>query len=184
MSALKEKRILNIQYTSGHGRRIGGHFVPLKIEYSPKNDKFRIYCFWLKKGNAVNNAIINLGRIDRVNFTDRIFVRPFSERKYFEAEKSRYPVVIRLTPERNAVERFMMEFASYEKHTDRDLKTGVCTVTMQYEKQDETEILIRLLSYGPVLEILGPDSFRKQAAERVKKQMKLINKQTENEVPN
>ena len=170
LAAVKEKRILNIQFTSGHGRRIAGHFVPLKIEYSPKNDKFRVYCYWLKKGKIINHSIINIGRIDRVNATDRTFARQLSEKSYFAAERCKEPIVVKVTPERNAIERFMPEFASYKKHTDRDLETGVCTVKMWYENQDETEMLIRLLSYGPVLEILGPPAIRKQAAERIAKQ--------------
>ena len=170
--AMKEKRILNIQYTSGHGHRIGGHYVPFKIEYSPKNDKFRVYCYWLKR-KAVKRSLINIARIDRVNATDRILTKSTSEKKFFEAERCKEPVLIRLTAERNAVERFMMEFASYEKHTERDLDTGICTVKMWYDGLDETEILIRLLSYGPVLEILGPPNFRRHAAERVFNQAKL-----------
>ena len=177
LSALKEKRVLLIQFTSGRGKRITGHFVPLKIEYSPKNDKFRVYCYWLKNKRIVNSGIINIGRIDRVNTTENTFIRQFSEKRFFAAERCKEPVVIRVTPERNTVERFMMEFASYEKHTDRDLETGVCTVKMWYERQDETEILIRLLSYGPTLEILCPERFRKQAVQRVLKQTELLKQQ-------
>ena len=43
-----------------------------------------------------------------------------------------------------------------------------------YDKQDETELLIQLLSFGPVLEILGPPAFRAQAAERVARQYALL----------
>ena len=70
----------------------------------------------------------------------------------------------------------MAEFASYEKRTERDLETGKCTVSLWYDKQDETELLIRLLGFGPVLEIMGPPDFRKQAAQRVKKQAELLAK--------
>ena len=86
--------------------------------------------------------------------------------------------MIRVTTERNAVERFFMEFASYEKRAERDLETGNCTVKLWYDKQDETELLIRLLSFGPVIEILGPADFRRQAAERVKRQWEMIGEQS------
>ena len=83
-------------------------------------------------------------------------------------------MTVRVTTERNAVERFLMEFASYEKHTERDVETGTLTVQLYYDKQDETELLIQLLSFGPVLEILGPPDFRAQAADRVLRQYEML----------
>ena len=68
----------------------------------------------------------------------------------------------------------MLEFASYEKHTVRDLETGQYRVELWYDEQDETELLIRLLSFGPVIEILGPQSLREQAKLRIKMQAELI----------
>ncbi len=76
--------------------------------------------------------------------------------------------------ERNGVERFMLEFASFEKHTVRDLEKNEYTVELWYDEQDETEVLIMLLSFGPVIEILGPDNLRLQAKERPERQYKLL----------
>ena len=68
----------------------------------------------------------------------------------------------------------MMEFAAYEKHTVRDLETGEYTVELWYDESDETELLIQLLSFGPVIEILGPSRLRGLAKERVSRQYKLL----------
>ena len=162
--------MLDIDYTSGHGKRIRRPFVPLKTEYSPKNDKFRLYCLMLRGGGRVSYAIINLGRITQINETPMIWDKPVNA----EEPQAKECAEIRITPERNAVERFMMEFASYRKHTERDLETGICTVKLWYDNRDETELLIRLLGFGPVLEILGSENLRKQAAERVFKQKALL----------
>ncbi|WP_072947740.1 WYL domain-containing protein [Ruminococcus flavefaciens] len=56
----------------------------------------------------------------------------------------------------------------------RDLETGQYTVELWYDEQDETELLIMLLSFGPVIEILGPDNLRSQAKERLEKQYRLL----------
>jgi predicted DNA-binding transcriptional regulator YafY len=93
---------------------------------------------------------------------------------YFSSRKCDSPAVIKVTSERNGVERFMLEFASYEKHTVRDLETGEYIVELWYDKQDETELLICLLSFGPVIEILGPKPLREQAAMRVRRQAELL----------
>ena len=72
-----------------------------------------------------------------------------------------------------------MAFASYEKRADRDLENGGCVVTLHYDKSDETELLIRLLSFGAAVEILSPGELRRQAAKRVARQSELTIKNDE-----
>ena len=38
---------------------------------------------------------------------------------------------------------------------------------------DETEILIRILAFGPLIEVMGPDDFRDKIKERLLRQRKL-----------
>lgn len=174
LNAVKTGEILEIAFTSGHGQRIRKRFLPLKIEYSAKNDKFRVYCQLIKAGRISDSGIINIGRIEEVIRTGHFCTIPVNMDKYFAERKCAEPVTVRVTTERNAVERFFMEFAPYEKQSERDLVSGNCTVKLWYDKQDETELLIRLLSFGPVIEILGPPDFRHKAAERVMKQNELL----------
>ena len=181
LEAVKMRKIVYIEFVSGHGKRMGGKFVLLKMEYSPKNDKFRVYCYLLRNDRIKSSGIINIGRITNIIDTGRVFRTPVSMDEYFSSRKCSSPAVIKVTNERNGVERFMLEFASYEKHTVRDLETGEYTVELWYDTQDETEVLIQLLSFGPVIEILGPQNLRKQAAARIKKQAELLEKYREEE---
>ena len=174
LNAIKNRKILYIEFVSGHGKRMSGKFVMLKMEYSPKNDKFRAYCYLLRNDKIKSSGIINIGRITNIVDTGRIFRTPVSMDDYFLSRKCDSPAVIKVTSERNGVERFMLEFASYEKHTVRDLETGEYIVELWYNEQDETELLICLLSFGPVIEILGPKPLREQAAMRVRRQADLL----------
>lgn len=176
LEAVKGRKIVWIEFVSGHGKRMSGKFVLLKMEYSPKNDKFRAYCFHLRHDRKNDSGIINIGRITKIVDTGRVFRTPVSMEKYFSSRKCSLPAVIKVTTERNGVERFMMEFASYEKHTVRNLETGQYMVELWYDEQDETELLIRLLSFGPVIEILGPPHLRKLAGARIKRQAELLEK--------
>lgn len=173
LEAVKRRKIVYVEFVSGHGKRMSGKFVLLKMEYSPKNDKFRAYCYLLRNDKVKSSGIINIGRITNITDTGRAFRTPVSIDDYFLSRKSSSPAVIRVTPERNGVERFMLEFASYEKHTVRNLETGNYTVELWYDAQDETEVLIRLLSFGPVLEIIGPPKLREMAKLRIKRQAEL-----------
>lgn len=174
LNAIKNRKILYIEFVSGHGKRMSGKFVMLKMEYSPKNDKFRAYCYLLRNDKIKSSGIINIGRITNIVDTGRVFRTPVSMDDYFLSRKCDSPAVIKVTSERNGVERFMLEFASYEKHTVRDLETGEYIVELWYDKQDETELLICLLSFGPVIEILAPKHLRDQAAMRVRRQVELL----------
>lgn len=188
LAAAKSREILEIKFTSGHGQHIHGFFLPLKIEYSRKNDKFRAYVFaWHDEasvGKSRGSGKINIGRIEEIIPTGRIYRRKISMDWYFNSRKCREPVTVFVSTQRNAVERFMMEFAAYEKRTERDTETGCCTVKIWYDRQDETELLIRLLSFGPTIKILGPESFKRQAVQRVKRQYELIYGSDENEENN
>lgn len=174
LSAVKNREILEIAFMTGKNVLRRNKFLPVKIEYSRKNDKFRVYCYSVHKNKITGNGIINIGRIISAVNTHIVFPDCISIDDIFESRKAAEPVTVKVTTERNAVERFMMEFAAYEKHTERSAETGECLVKIYFDKQDETELLIRLLSFGPVIEILGPDDFRNQARERIIKQYHLI----------
>ena len=175
LEALKYRTILDISFWGRYQNRISGQYVPVKIQYSEKNDKFRLYCYEVKTGKHYGSTIINIGRIEKAENTGESYNGEISAERLFAERRCSEPALLRVTPERNAVERFMNEFSAYEKQSERDLETGICTVKLWYDKFDETELLIRLLSFGPVLEILGPPDFRKQAADRVMRQAELLN---------
>ena len=174
LDAVKHRRMVDISFHTGRGKRASGRFVLLKIEFSPKNGKFRAYCYLLRNDKIRSSGLINIGRIESITDTGRVFRTPVSMDDYFSSRKCKEPAVIRVTNERNGVERFMLEFASFEKHTVRDLEKNEYTVELWYDEQDETEVLIMLLSFGPVIEILGPGKLRSQARERLERQYGLL----------
>ncbi|MDE5771133.1 MAG: WYL domain-containing protein [Ruminococcus sp.] len=176
LNALKSHEILEITFISGRNKRISGKYIPLKIQYSAKNDRFRLFCFSLKDGEVFHSGVINIGRIERIENTNENYEKDISTDEYFRKRKCINPVTICVTEERNAKERFFMEFAPYEKCTLSDSEDEKCIVKIWYDYQEETELLIRLLSFGPVIEILEPPEFRCQAKERIKRQYDLLNK--------
>ena len=80
-------------------------------------------------------------------------------------------MVLHITEERNALERCMMQFAFYDKETQPDAEKGGYRCNIHYNRDDETELLIRILSFGPVVRVLGPDIFIEQIQERIKNQV-------------
>ena len=177
LKAYKEKKAVFIRYLSGHGNLISMVVLPLKIEYSYKNDKFRMYCRQIgnqKNAKAFPYVTINIGRIvsaEPARNTDMVIPSGNEDLSFPDKTET---IQVRVTEERNSVERFMLEFASYPKKTVRDTKTGECTVSIECRCADETELLIRLLGFGPTIEILSPPEFREKAAQRVRRQYELF----------
>ena len=70
---------------------------------------------------------------------------------------------------RNALERVMLHFSHLEKSTVR-LEEDLYQVTLSYDREDETELLIRILSFGPMIQVISPEGFVSQIWERLEKQ--------------
>ena len=68
-------------------------------------------------------------------------------------------MILELKDERNALERFMLHFSHLKKET-RKLDDGRFMVKLHYDKEDRTEMLIRILSFGPVVKVKCRDSVR------------------------
>lgn len=162
LAALREKRKIRIRFEGRKGFPHTWVCILHRLEYSAKDDKFRVLCTAYGK-----TMTINLSRMTHCELLEA-----YDESRVSAPEIKRDTVVLHLTDERNALERVMLHFSHLQKETRR-LKDGRYEVRLTYEQEDETEILIRILSFGPVLEAVSPPEFRDKVKERIEKQMKL-----------
>lgn len=174
IKAIKEKRLVEIAFNSPKRGLIKGVYLPLKMEYSAKNDKFRVLCVKFSNSKPCCKATVNMARITALTMLDTVYNGYIDMVRYHNQTRCQTPVTIVVSDERNGIERFMTAFASYEKQSIYNSDTNKCTVKLWYDKQDETELLIQLLSFGAVLEIISPQYFRKEAAQRVARQYNLL----------
>lgn len=66
----------------------------------------------------------------------------------------------------------MLHFNHLDKEAEHTDDTHY-KITLFYEKEDETELLIRVLSCGSVSKVIFPDDFVKKLVQRLKKTEKL-----------
>lgn len=132
---------------------------PVRLEYSEKDDKFRVIT-----AGWHSVSTVNLSKI-------RSCIPYTGEKPSEGAEKAVYhdTVTVRVSDERNAMERFMLHFAHFEKQAEKQ-NDNTYLVKIKYAHNDETELVIRILSFGPMAEVLEPDNFRDLIIERLKKQ--------------
>lgn len=161
--AMHEKRKLRVRFHGHRGTRQSYICIPYKLEYSSKDDKFRLITGFRNKPLTVN-----LSRIDSVHILE-----PWDESEYLQPREREKTLVMELYDSRNALERAMLHFSDLEKETER-IDEKHYRITLNYKQGDETEILIRILSFGPVLKVIEPETMVKQIRERLERQDALL----------
>ncbi len=158
MQALRDGKDLNMTCLTKVGSIRKVTVSPYYLEYSEKDDRFRLIA-----GGKKRRLTFNLSRItgcEAVDHTgDRLPVR----------KPDTVSVTFELEDRRNALERVLLHFSHLEKETVR-LEEDRYLVTLKYDRQDETEILIRILSFGPAIKVTEPESFIDLIRERIEKQ--------------
>jgi hypothetical protein len=162
LTALKEHRRIKIYQENRCDERVSGTFIPYKIEYSSKDDKFRLITI-----GGWYGYMINIGRVKQCELLDG-----YSKKAFAPPVLRTTTLTFVLTDERNALERVMLHFSDCRKETRR-LENGKYLVTLWYKPQDVTELVIRILSFGPMIRVTAPDSFISLIKERIDKQRKL-----------
>ena len=133
---------------------------PLRLEYSEKDDKFRVATAGWRAVSTVNLAKIRSCAHD-------IGYRRVSGREKTVAHDT---ITVKIRDERNAMERFMLHFAHFEKQAEK-LGKKHYLVKIKYAHDEESEMVIRILSFGPMVEVLEPEPFRKLVVEKLEKQL-------------
>lgn len=162
LSSLKQKRKIYIRYVDGKGNQQCKICIPRKLEYSQKDDKFRLHCY-----GEYHLTTINLARIISCYLMeeyDATSMKPFVRNKRI--------LLLEITDERGALERCMLHFSNYEKIATK-LTDKIYEMELSYYKDDEMEVVIRVLSFGPLVKVKGPEHFIDLLKGRLAKQKEL-----------
>ena len=164
LEAIHQKKTISVEYTGRFGQQKRFTCAPYKIEYSEKDDKFRIIC-------NHKNSILNIARINSCELTENSKVDDISEEDLPDNRHTK--ITLEIYDERKAMERVMLAFAHFEKSAVQ-IGDEVYRLTLNYDSFDETELVVRVLSFGPMVKVLEPESFRNLIQERISKQIELM----------
>ena len=160
LTALREKKDLYISFTSGRQRQPSLVVTPHHLEYSEKDD-----CFRLIASGCRRSWVIRLSRIVDCFIVENGRALPPHPPKH-------ETLVFELEDQRHALERVLLHFSHLEKETKRLDETHY-RVTLRYDPADETEMVIRVLSFGPMIRVLEPPRFTERLRERIERQREL-----------
>ena len=67
-----------------------------------------------------------------------------------------------------------MKFACYKKQVER-VSDDKYLMTMDYNEEDETDILIQIMNFGSLVNIKSPSKLKIEMRNRLKKQIEMLN---------
>ena len=164
LEAKQKELTLDFTLRNRHGKEYRVAGIPEKIEYSEKDDKFRVVLAGRTEAHT-----INLGRIISLRFVPNAQRKTFCESGEFNTDT----IVLELTDERNALERVSMHFANLKKRTTK-IGENKYRMELEFSRDDETEMVIRLLQFGPVIKVLEPNYIVGEIVKRISMQLRLV----------
>lgn len=162
LQALREKRYVNASYRSNRGTIIvWTNLLPLSMEYSAKDDKFRLQAMADAK-----QVTLNVSRIIAAETGDTFAKQAIVADYAFNQQK----LVMEIEDVRSTMVRALLHFSDLAKETEK-LDATHYRLTVFYDKGDEAELLFRVLSFGPMLKVIEPPSFIELIREKLQKQL-------------
>ena len=158
LKALRESRNLYVAFETRLHSQLKLPVTPCCLEYSEKDDRFRLVAAGKRR-----RWVINLSRITACS--------PACENTPFPLrDADRATVTFELEDRRNAMQRVLLHFSHLQKETKRLDETHY-RVTLAYDRQDETEMVIRLLSFGSAVRVIAPERFIALIRQRIAGQL-------------
>ncbi|MBQ8896257.1 MAG: WYL domain-containing protein [Clostridia bacterium] len=149
LSALRGQNRISLTMINRRGVKMHLSLMPKKLEFSEKDDKFRLI------GETARDIVtVNLGRLTSCELCENGAQGVARPRLRDTARE----VVLDVFDERNALERVMLHFAHFEKQAVR-ISENVYRLTVKYDADDESELIIRILSFGPMVKVVAPARF-------------------------
>lgn len=159
LSAIKNHRSVRLLYQLKNGSDLWITCTPVRLEYSQRDDKFRVISWERTETRIINLAKVMLCQLGEAFEVDKENIEIYEK----------HGVELLLRDERNTLERAMLQFSIYEKITER-LDEDTYKICLKYEAEDETELIIKILGFGPTLKVLGPETFVRQIKNRLLRQ--------------
>lgn len=172
MKAIHEHRSVRVTYRGTSNETRVFLCTPNHMEYSEKDDKFRVIA-----SKSSKLSTLNMSRIVCCELLE-----PVQPKGFLPGQARQCALTFRLKDERNALNRALLHFSHFEKETVK-LSDKEYEVSLKYDREDETELLIRILSFGPMVKVVAPERFITLMRERLEKQNRLISSKLRTELP-
>ena len=162
LRAINTKQYLHLVYGRKNFSTI---YTPIHLDYSQKDDTFRLFVKEIKYP-------INLRNIKECNITTE---SPTSEEESTEYETLKLEIFDN-TKTHYHFNRAIRQFSYFKKSCKKIEKDNTYEMSVEYDSSDESEIIIKVLMFGPNMKVLEPQSVIDEIRNRVSKQEELFSR--------
>lgn len=173
LKSLYDKRTLRIKYNTMKNRVKIGEFRPIVLEFSKRNNRFQGF---FQECGTDSIYTMNVSRIEMAEETETMYDYSLAEQALISyREESTTSVVVEFYDVRNIADRILTEFSPWKKLCSYDPETEIYTFTIFYQKQDEIDLVVRLMGYGGNIRFVDKKHpICKEIQGRMNRQMELI----------
>ncbi|WP_271629059.1 WYL domain-containing protein [Caldicellulosiruptor sp. DIB 104C] len=167
--AALEKKAINYTYITRSGYRFKETGIPVKIQYSLKDDLIYAIIYSISSENFAKCVVQNLHDIsltsEKVDMTE--ISKEYEE--FLKKSSAPEPIVLEVMNTRNALERAFCLFSSFKKSARFLREKNKHQLTIYYYTFEEAEVLSRILYLGKDVVVISPEKIRNEIISRVKK---------------
>lgn len=173
LEGIYDQRTVHIKYHTMKNRIKIGEFKPIVLEFSKRNNRFQGF---FQECGSNRIYTMNASRIEVADETETSFDYASAEQAllaYREANAT--SVTVEFYDVRNIADRILTEFSPWKKRCSYNSETELYTLTIFYQKQDEVDLVVRLLGYGGNIRFTDKEHpIFKEIQSRMNRQMDLI----------
>lgn len=162
LHAIEEKKAIKISIVNRSFKKVWFSFYPIGFEYSIKDDKIRVLT------DCCRFSQFNLAKIIDCGFCDELI-----DVKECIDKKPNKELVLHIYNERNTLERAMLHFAHFKKAAEK-INDNEYILRLYYDENDEIEVVIRIISFGPNIKVVEPQRVVELIKKRLQTQQKLF----------
>lgn len=163
--AIKEHRsIVYDNVCEGKFEYRNASVFPVRIEFSIKNDRFRICAYESTQYRFIK---MNLDTMENIQISEEVYEEDL-EAEYKEFLKSNTRTIkLDVEPVDHVIERCFRIFSYYDRKARYDRQDNKYRLEISYLKFDETEVIKDILSLGGYATVIEPRQIQKKVYRRV-----------------
>ena len=172
--AIKNNKDLKLTFISSKKNITYKTVSPYKIEYSMQDQKFRLLAIEYRNSIPTRLIRIRLSSIKKFLIFPRIKEIDYND--YLNKELLKEPLIIEVYPIYNGIERVFIELSNFKRESIYDKERNCSIMKIYYEKVDELQLVLKMLSFGKVVKILSDGFIKEEVLRRLNKQKELMKK--------
>lgn len=174
LKAIIEEKPIRYCNTGRNGKKYYDMLsLPVRLEYSPKDGRFRVSMFSLDENRPIMANIHSMSNV-AIDYNVKAKVDRKMAVEYLRKHKySSEPIILEVTDKKAAMERCFMSFSAMER-SSRCIGEDGYEIKLSYYTFEEEEVIRKILALGPYVKVLSPERIVNEIVRRIRLSIELL----------